>query len=239
MGSILYADHIKINDAISVVVPSVGEVFDAEDDYFSAVSSIVATPYDMMVQLDDKGIDFTTIDAFDLFCMLFRELQNSDTSLIFGDLDLSKFEPAVNRNTKEMVFLDREDDIVIDRVIHNTIADALRRILYIKKNIKKPGNEEARKYMIRIARMNQRKEARKQKEKQTTQLEDIVVSLVNTGEFPYTYQSVRDISIYQLYSSMHQVAHKIKYDNTMHGYYAGTVKLEDLSMEDRSWLKSQ
>lgn len=234
----MYAHSVPINDAITVVIPSVGEVWDAEDDYFSAVTSIISTPYDMMVQLDDAGIDFTKISTFELFCMLFTGLQNMDTSLVFGDLDLTKFEPAINNNTKELVLLDSGNNIVIDRAIHEDISNTIKRILQIKKPVKKPGNEEGRKYMIRIARMNMKKQARLMRNKDTSQLEDLIISLVNNREFPYNYETVRDITIHQLYQSLNQVAHKTNYDNTMHGYYGGTIKLEDLKIEDRTWIKS-
>lgn len=238
MKRLLYADHIKINDAISIQIPKVGDVWDNEDDYFGAVTSIISTPYDMMVQLDEAGIDFTTISTFELFCRMFSRLQEMDTSLVFGDLDLTKFELAVNRKTNELVLIDEEEGIVIDRAIHEDISNNIKRILQINKPVKKPGNEEGKKYMIRIAKMNLRKQKRLLEKKDTSQLEDIIVSLVNTPEFPYTFETVRDISIYQLYLSLNQISHKIKYDNTMHGYYAGTIKFEDISLTDRTWIKS-
>lgn len=235
--SILYARDIRINEAISIKVPMVGEVLDHEDDYYAGVSMIISTPYDMMVQLDDAGIDFTTINTFELFCMQFGNLQKLDTSLIFGDTDLSMFVPAINKSTNEIVLLNENDHTVIDRAIHEEMSRAIKRILQIQKAPKKPGNEEGKKYMIRIARMNQRKQKRLLDSKDTSQLEDLIISLVNTAEFPYDYNTVRGISIYQLYASMNQIAHKIRYDNTMHGYYAGTVKIEDLNMKERTWLK--
>lgn len=67
-------------------------------------------------------------------------------------------------------------------------------------------------------------------------LEDYIVALVNTEQFPYNYKTVRDISIIQFYASLNQISHKIKFDNTMVGYYAGTVKLDDISESDRSWI---
>lgn len=239
MPGLLYADHVRINDAISVRIPTVGEVCDHEDDYFTAVSTIVSTPYDMMVQLDDAGIDFTKIDAFELFCLMFGNLLAVDTSLVFGDLDLSRFKTAQNRETGAIALVDEARNLVIDKPIHDQIARTVRRILKMQKNDKQPGNEEGRRYMIKIARMNQRKARRKAKNRETTQMEDLIIGLVNTGEFPYDYESVRDISIYQFYSSLNQVAHKIKYDKTMIGYFAGTVRSEDLKPEDKTWLRSQ
>ena len=238
MQPILFADSIRINDAISIQIPSVGAVWANEDNYFAAVSSFISTPYDMMVQLDDAGIDFSKIDSFELFCMMFGGLQSIDTSMILGDLDLKKFTLAKNTKSDEVVLYDEQDDIVIDKAIHTEISNCIRRILQIKRNDKKPGNEEGRKYMIRIARMKQKRQMRLAKSKDTSQLEDIIISLVNSSEFPYNYETVKDISIYQLYASLNQTQHKIQFDNTMHGVYAGTVKLDDLKQEDRTWVKT-
>ena len=57
MPKLLYADRYQINDKIHVRIPTVGEVLENEDAYFEIVYSIVATPYDMMVQLDESGLD--------------------------------------------------------------------------------------------------------------------------------------------------------------------------------------
>lgn len=235
---ILYQDSVYINDAISIRVPSVGEVCDDEDNFFMAVTSVISTPYDMMVQLDDMGIDFTQIDNFGLFCMMVNTLKDGSGKLLFGDFDFSRFERALNKKSNEIVLMDDVNGLVIDRAVHEQMAAAIRRILQIKKNVKKPGNEEGKKYMIKIARMNQKKARRLAKGKETTQLEDIIISLVNNREFPYDYRTVRDISITQLYLSMNQVAHKINYDNIMRGYYAGTIKLEDIRQEERTWIRS-
>lgn len=170
--------------------------------------------------------------------MLFNNLKDINTELIFGDLALDKFVPAINRKNNELVLLNEDDNIIIDRAVHEQISSGIKRILQIKKEAKKPGNEEGRKYMIRIAKMNLKRQKRLALNKDTSQLEDIIISLVNTKEFSYTYESVRGMSIYQLYLSMNQIAHKIQFDNTMHGYYAGTIKLEDIKLNDRTWFKS-
>lgn len=234
MPKLLYADRYQINDKIYVRIPTVGEVLENEDAYFEIVYSIVATPYDMMVQLDESGIDFTKITSFDLFCLLFGHLREMDTSLVFGDLDLTKFRTAVNNQNGNVVLRDEENDIVIDRAIHGQICACLRKLLNIPKTEKTPGNEEARVYMLEKARKKmKRKKRRKQSD---SQIEDLIIALVNTAEFPYDYMSVRDISIYQFYASLKQVTHKVKFDKTMIGVYAGTVPFDKLAMDERSWI---
>lgn len=236
MASLLYASSVRLSDALSIPIPSVGYIVDHEDDYFDIVCNIIATPYDMMVQLDDAGIDFTKINDFDLFCLLFPRLQTMDVSMVLDGLDLSRFRPEKNTATNEVILKDSETGFVIDRAVHSMIVSTLRKILNLPKETKKPGNEEAKRYLLERARIKLRRKMRRAKQNNASQIEGYIVALVNTPEFKYDYSSVRDISIYQFYESLKQVIHKIHYDNTMIGYYAGTVKMDDLPKESRSWI---
>lgn len=225
-----------MNDKISVVVPTVGQILADEDAYFSIVTAVTATPSDFMVQLDDIGIDFSSISSFELFLLLFRSLQESDTSLVFGNLDLSKFKPAINDQNGMVVLLDSENGIMIDRAIHDQICRVLREINHLEKNDRKPANEEAKKYMIERARLKQRRAARRERE---SQLEDLIVAMVNTEQYKYGYEGTLDLTIYQFNASVYQIVKKINYDNTMIGCYAGTVNIKDLNQSDLNWLSSK
>lgn len=230
----LYASSIPINQHITLYVPTVGQIVADEDAYFAAVCPIVATPRDMMLQLHNVGIDYTTINEFELFCMLFSGLQSMNTHLVFGDLDLTKFQYAKNTNTNEIVLRDEENDIVIDRILHDKIATTIREMLNLTKNDKRPGNEEAKRYELE----KEKRRAMRKHKKTGPSLEDYIIALVNTEQFPYNYETVLDISIIQFYASLQQISHKIQYDNTMIGLYAGTVKYEDIPLESRTWIQN-
>lgn len=189
----------------------------------------------MMVQLDDAGIDFTKINDYELFCLLLPRLKELDTHLLFGELDIRNIQTAVDERDGKLLLVDPETDLRIDRVVHNQICNQLRKMLHITKDVKTPGNDEAKRYMIERAR---RKQRRLNKKKPESQIENYVIALVNTEQFPYNYESVRNISILQFYASLNQIVHKIKYDNTMVGFYAGTIKLEDIKMDDRTWIQN-
>ena len=72
----------------------------------------------MMVQLDEMNIDFTQISDWDLFCILFCELQFRDLSLIFKNIKLSDFTTAINKQNGMLVFVNQQTGAVIDRAIH-------------------------------------------------------------------------------------------------------------------------
>jgi len=236
MAGTLYAKTLPISGAISLQVPTLGEILDQEDEYYDVVSTIIATPYDMMVQLDDAGIDFTQINDYELFCLLFPRLKSMNTKLLFGDLDLSCFEPAVDSEDGRLFLVDPVTDVRIDRVVHDQMCRQIRRMLHLTKDAKTPGNEEARKYMLDRAR---KKLKRSKGKRPDSQLESYVVALVNTEQCPYNYETIRGISIFQFYASLTQIAHKIRFDNTMIGVYAGTIKLDDLKDDEKTWIQQK
>lgn len=236
MESLLFKNSVSITDDISIYIPSVKEVLDNELDYFGLVTTLTAMPIDLMVQLDDIGIDFEQIDEYQLFLIMFGAIKNTDTSLVFGDLDLSLFEHGYNEDINEDVLIDTTNDIVIDRVVHNQIANTLRQIHNLEKNIKKPGNAEAKAYMLERARKKQKRNARKNKH---SFLEAKIISLVNTEQFKYNYQEVKDITIYQFNQSVKQITNKINYDNRMFGIYTGNIDTKKLSQKELTWMHDE
>lgn len=233
LSNLLYKTECVINENISIQIPTVGEVLEKENEYYSMVTVLTAMPIDLMVQLDDIGLDFSTLNDYELFLILFSPLKEQDTSLVFGKLDITHFEPFVNTENGMIVMRNAETGVVIDRGIHDMIADALRKIHHMEKNTKRPGNKEARDYMIERAR----KKLKRQKSKPSgSQLEDLIVSLVNTEQFKYNFETVKALTIYQFNECVRQIVDKINYDNRMHGVYAGTVSAKDLSPDDLNWL---
>lgn len=230
--NLLYRRDYPVTDSISVVIPTVGQILDNEDLYSDVVSAFTAMPIDFMVQLDDAGIDFTTINAFDLFIMLSEGLKKVDTSLVLKDINLSEFELCVNNQTKKLVLYNQESGIEIGRREHSQIASALRRINHLEKNRKKPGNDDAKQYMLERMRQKMKRHPRTE----ASQLEQLIVAMVNTEQFKYDFESVRNITIYQFNECVRQIVNKVNYDNRMIGVYSGTVNVKELSQDELNWL---
>lgn len=230
--NLLYRRDYPVTDSISVVIPTVGQILDNEDLYNDVVSAFTAMPIDFMVQLDDAGIDFTTINAFDLFIMLSEGLKKVDTSLVLKDINLNEFELCVNNQTKKLVLYNQESGIEIGRREHSQIASALRIINHLEKNRKKPGNDDAKQYMLERMRQKMKRHPRTE----ASQLEQLIVAMVNTEQFKYDFESVRNITIYQFNECVRQIVNKVNYDNRMIGVYSGTVNVKELSQDELNWL---
>ena len=234
--SLLKLSSVDIpNTKLSIRIPTVGEILDDEFTYYSIISSLTATPYQYMVQLDDMGVDFTTITDYQLFVMLFSIYTRSDLSMVFGNLNTSNFE--IRQNGSLQYLYDPDNNLEINEKIYYDIVSTIRKINLLERVNYKPGNESARKYLLEKERKKQKRSAAK---KQVPYLEKLVIALVNTSEFPYDYDSCMDLSIYKLHQSFKQIQHKIAFDNTMVGVYAGTVDTSRLSNKDiLSWIPSK
>lgn len=231
--NLLYKKQYEINDSIKIVIPTVGEIIDNEDNYYSIITVLTAMPIDLMVPLDDAGIDYTEINEYDLFLLMSAGLKAQDTHLVFGDLDLTKFEISVNQQNGKIVLYDAENDIVIDRATHARIAGVLRKIHHLEKNRRKPANQEAKEYMLKRAREKMR---RNRNRKQESQLEPLIIAMVNAEQYKYDFEGTRELSIYQFNESVRQIIKKVDYDNRMYGIYAGTINAKELSQDDLNWL---
>lgn len=234
--NLLYEHEYVINDKIKVVIPTVGQVLDNEDEYYSMVTAFTAMPIDLMVQLDDMKIDFEQIIDYDLFIILFNGLRLQNVGLILKDIDLSKFILDIDEEKQELFLIDEENNIKIDRSVYLQISAVLRKIHNIKKNIRKPGNKDARDYMLKRAREKMKRAKNRKTESQT---ESLIVALVNAPEFKYDYQSVRDLTIYQFNKSLYQIVNRVDYNNRMVGIYTGNINPKDMSQDDLNWLATK
>lgn len=243
--SLLITKEIKITSDIKILIPTVGQVLKDEKDYYDIVRQITASPYSMMVQLDDIGIDFEKIDDFDLFNLYSRIIFSSDLSLIFGntfsklynvlsDENISNEEKEQSlilvkkKENNETCLYDIPDDILIDRYIYEKIANALRSINLFEKDNRTIGADKE--YFIK---KNRRLQLRHKNDEYKPFLENLVVALVNKQEFKYNYEETMKLSIYNFNRSVKQIKHTVSFDKVMNGVYAGTVdtsKLTDKSI---------
>lgn len=99
-----------------------------EEEYFSLLNSMTATPQSMKVQLWDMGIDYTEIKPYELFYgFLHKTFSPDKTKILFGDLDFTKFQP-----------LKKEDDTIMlyQETLSGEIYDMSDNLLYEFSNLK-------------------------------------------------------------------------------------------------------
>lgn len=230
MGSLLYDTRIEIAPKIHLRNPLIGEILDfGEKQFWSAVTSFTSTSYDYMVELYDAGIKYEDISDFQLFCMFFDQIKSMDCSILFDDVDFTRFDLAVDHQNQNIVLWNQRDDVVIDDAIFFYIASKIRTLCGLKRVWYNMGNEAARSFFIDKERRKQRRHKNKPFE---SILEREIIAMVNCAECKYNFETIRQCNLYQFNSSVAAIQHRVHFDKLMIGVYAGTVDIKNIDKKE-------
>ena len=218
--------------------PTLNEICDyGERDYYSMIYNFTATPQSLKVQLWDMGIDYTEITPYQLFYqLLYRMYLQEKTSIIFGDLDFSKFQ-LMQRKDDESIFLYQEIDgesVIIDEYTYNIIVDYLCKSHFIERDLKIPMTKSAKMILIEDAR--EEMEMNKNKEYHST-LQNLVSAMINSEGFKYNHSQVWDMKINAFMDSVKRIG-KIKNAQLLlqSGYSGFGVNLKEINNKQLDWL---
>ena len=202
------------------------------------IYQLTSTPQSMKWQLWDMGIDYTTITPFELFCILYQQYSVDKTSIIFGNLDFSKFKIGEknkdDNNFTELYQVIDGDLVEIDETIYNTIMDYIRSAHLIKKDETIPANESTKKILIEDDReeylYNQNKEYH-------SQLKNMISAMINCEGFKYNHTQVWDMKINAFMDSVQRIS-KIKNADLLlqSGYSGFGINLKEIDKKQLDWL---
>ncbi len=224
--------HIILHQA------TLGEICDyGEHEYYSMIYQLTATPQSMKVQLWDMGIDYTTITPFELFYnILYRLYPKENTSIIFGDLDFTKFQIKQRRDDGSILLYQviESDEVIVDEFTYNMIMDYLRQVHVIQKDEKIPANESTKMILIEDDREEQLKNKNKEYH---SQLKNLISSMINCEGFKYNHSQVWDMKINAFMDSVKRIS-KIKNAELLlqSGYSGFGVSLKDVDKKQLDWL---
>ena len=108
----LTGDVYKITPKIEVRNPTLREIHKyGEQQYFGLAQTICATPADRKVEIwDAMGVYWDTVDEYELFVSTFKAIQQRDTKILFGDLDIASFQPMISKNLNDLKLKKANDD---------------------------------------------------------------------------------------------------------------------------------
>lgn len=231
-------EDFVVSDYIVIHQPSLAEICDyGERDYYNMIYQLTSTPQSMKSQLWDMGVDYTEITPYQLFYnLLYKIYPQEQTSIIFGDLDLTKFQVMQRKDDESIVLCQSIDDnlVVIDEFTYNMIVDYLREVHNIEKDERIPANESTKMILIDDDRdaieINKRKEYR-------SQLKNLISAMVNCEGFKYNHAQVWDMKINAFMDSVKRIS-KIKNAHLLlqSGYSGFGISLKDIDKKQLNWL---
>ena len=119
------------------------------------------------------------------------------------------------------VFVDGSGKIIIDETVYNDISQIISTFTGHKRTPKKKfGNAFAKKKRIEQD-YRQKEKARNSKKKQSNFLDSIILRLVCNANFPYNFETIQDVTIYDLIYSLKQIDKDIEVTDLMQSRLVG------------------
>lgn len=222
-----------INDNIIISQPKIKDIVNyGEQSYYSMVSTLVAISSDMKSQLDSMGLDYEQVSDFEVFVMLVQALPKERTEILLGNVDLSKMHLFKNPQNDEIVLIDKESGIVIDRFLYERIVTYIRKMHGLKKKVERAKNAITKKILIEEDR--KKKEQNKNVPYQSFLLPLISSVKVRQG---YTLDYVNNMGIVELMSEIERLQIINNADALLHGLYGGMIDSKGIDKKNLNWMR--
>lgn len=237
-----FGDDYKIAEGIVISQPSIGDILEyGEKEFYHMLNPFITNPTSVRVVLWQNGVDWTKISEYELFIQLIlqSDFTPDKTSLLFGNLDFSKFQPFKKRGDSEesndnIVLIDAENNIKIDKEIYSHISLYLRTMFNIFPKTEKAKGRTTKEWMIEeeIAKMKIEKE----KSNDSTLLSMISFCLNHPG-FKYKKSELKNLGIVEFNDSVQRL---LVYESTtslMKGMYSGFVDTSKIDKKEFNFLR--
>lgn len=224
----------QINKHITIRNPKVRDIVEyGEEEYFSLVSMLAATPSDFIAPLADCGIDWEKLTEYEFFHSLISKWVDPEaTKILLGDLNLQKM--VLMKNKYDEVVMVGENGLLIDANIYRIIADTIRKIHSLERNVRKAGNAYTKELMIDVDREDRRRSAEKPFK---SVLRNTVSAMINTNGFKYGLNEILDMPYMAFMDSVNRTLAIKKADALSLGNVCGMADLSKVPKKEFNWLR--
>ena len=252
--------------SITVYSPTIGDIVHiGEKKFYQTLQIFICNTTQYRLLLWELNIDWNEFSDFQLFCMLYKQIDPDVSKLIFGDLDFQKFEPMIKRIPKvvqeeqqeedtseseeieeepeyieELILWDNEDEIEINADVHNHFSQYLREVFGTNPEEKITSDPTLKQWYItkdrRAADRVKELEA-KGKEKSETSIQSIISSLVNHPGFKYKLSELREVGVAEFYDSVKRLQVYEQTTALLKGMYSGFIDSKNIKPQDYNFMR--
>lgn len=214
--------------------PTIKQIVEfGEQEYYNVIHVLTATPSDFKSVLWDMQLDWEEIEDFQLFIMLAQSLPQSKTELLLGDVDLSKMKLYPHPdNEDEVILADKENGIVIDNYIYMKMAEYIRQMHGLKKNVEHAKNK--------ITKMVLLEEDRKiREEKNNKEYKSFLYPLVSSAKvrMGYTLDYIGQMRIVEFMNDLNRLNIIRNSDALLQGAYSGFCDTSKINKKEFDWMR--
>ena len=226
---------------ITILSPSIGDVIAlGESKFYSAINLFVANTTSYRLFLWDLQLDWNEVSVFELFCMIYKNIDPDASKLLFGDLDFSLFEPKilnVDETTKKLILANAEQNVEIDEDVYQQIHQYLQLMFNMHPEELLTTEDRMKKWWISKDRREQERKAKKKESEKQYSIQPVISALVNHPGFKYKLQELREVGVAEFYDSVQRLQIYEQSNALLHGIMGGFVSGKDIKPEQYNFMR--
>lgn len=235
-------DLENVPGKVTVYQPTIGDIIRiGEEKFYQTLNIFVTNTTQWRMVLWDLKIDWNTFTDFELFVMLYKQIDPDVAKLIFGDLDFNKFEPMLKQTSEddekgEIILWDEEDQIEINYDVYNHFCQYLRIVFNIFPEEKITQTEVLKQWYINKDRRAAEQAQKKQKPK-SGGMQPIISACVNHPGFKYKLKELKEVGVFEFYDSVNRLQIYEQATALMKGMYSGFIDGKSIKPEDYNFMR--
>lgn len=225
-GEPLTIDVEGVRGTVTVKSPTIGDIIQiGESRFYSTLSILVGNTTQYRLMLWNAGIDWCVISDFQMFAMMYKELDTEVVNLLFDDLDFSKFElysRILEDGTEEVFLYDEESDTEITEIVYQYFHQYLQTVFNMKPEEEITKDRHLKEWWIRKDTI-ELKQKEKKKDTSSFSFVPLISTYINHPATKHSLQELRDIGVAEFFDSLKRIQLYEHATAVLKGMYSGFV----------------
>lgn len=226
---------------ITVLSPTIGDIITlGESKFYSTLNLLVANTTSYRLFLWDLQLDWNEVSDFELFCMIYKNIDPDASKLLFGDLDFSLFEPKilnVDDQTKRLVLVSEEQNVEIDENVYQQIHQYFQMMFNMHPEELLTQEKRMKDWWIQKDRREQDRKAKGKASEKPYSIQPVVSALVNHPGFKYKLKELKEVGVAEFYDSVQRLQIYEQSNALLHGVMGGFVSSKDIKPEQYNFMR--
>lgn len=226
---------------ITVLSPTIGDIIAlGESKFYSTLNLLVANTTSYRLFLWDLQLDWNEVSDFELFCMIYKNIDSDASRLLFGDLDFSLFEPKVlnvDESTKKLILANVEQNVEIDEDVYQQIHQYFQMMFNMHPEELLTKEKRMKDWWIQKDRREQDRKSKGKADEKKYSIQPIISALVNHPGFKYKLQELREVGVAEFYDSVKRLQIYEQSNALLHGIYGGMISSKDIEPESYNFMR--
>lgn len=225
---------------ITVYQPTIGNIVEfGEQNFYNTLHVFIANTTSYRLPLWEIGLDWNQLADFDLFILLYQQVDPEATRLIFGDLDFSKFE-LYKRKDDSMLLKHADTGVEITEDVYLHFSQYLQNVFNIHPEEKMTDDPVLKQWYIDKDKSdihNKQIKRNKGEYDSNSSLLSVISSCVNHPGFKYNIEELTNVGVCQFFDSVSRLQVYESSTALLKGMYSGFIDSKGIDSNAYNFMK--